>query len=64
MCIKEENNKTERLSWRVEEVARATGLSIQFIWKQIRLNKLKVRKLGRCVLVLDEDLKMYLRGAN
>lgn len=60
----EENYKTERLSWRIDEIAKATGLSSQFIWKQIRLDKLKVRKIGRCVLVLDEDLKMYLRGEN
>ena len=60
----EKENNTERLSWRVEEVAKATGLASQFIWKQIRLKKLRVRKIGRCVLVLDEDLRTYLKGDN
>lgn len=63
MKIEKENNST-RLSWRIDEIAKATGLSSQFIWKQIRLDKLKVRKIGRCVLVLDEDLKIYLKGEN
>ncbi len=62
--IAEKEDSINRLSWRVDEVAKATGLSSQFIWKQITLDKLKVRKIGRCVLVLDEDLKIYLKGEN
>lgn len=49
-----------RLAWRIEEIARETGLSIQFLRKEIRNENLKAKKKGRCVLVLDADLRQYL----
>jgi hypothetical protein len=56
------NNKKSitRLAWRLEEIANETGLSIQFLRKEIRNNNLKAQKKGRCVLVLDADLRNYL----
>lgn len=53
-------NSITRLAWRVEEIARETGLSIQFLRKEIRNKNLKAKKKGRCVLVLEEDLRQYL----
>ena len=52
---------TSRMAWSVYEVALCTGLSPGFIRKQIRAGKLRARKLGRRILVLDSDLCEYLQ---
>lgn len=49
-----------RLAWRIEEIAKETGLSTQFLRKEIKRNNLKAKKRGRCVLVLNSDLQKYL----
>lgn len=51
-----------RLAWRVEEVAKATGLSVPFLRKEIRDGKLNAKKMGRCVVILDQELRIYLMG--
>jgi hypothetical protein len=52
-----------RLAWRVAELAAASGLSIQFLRKEIREGKLPKRKLGGAVIVLDSDARAYLAGS-
>jgi hypothetical protein len=49
-----------RLAWRLEDISRETGLSVPFLRKEIRNKKLRMKRKGRCVLVLDADLKAYL----
>lgn len=51
-----------RLSYRLNEVAQATGLSLPFLRKEAREGKLKTRKIGGAVIVLTEDLLTYLKG--
>lgn len=55
-------NAIVKLAWRLDEAAAATGLSIQFLRKEVRANKLKTQRLGRCVVILDKELKRYLEG--
>jgi hypothetical protein len=55
-----DNKKSNRLAWRLDEVSGATGLSIPFLRKEIRNLRLKARKRGRCVIVMDSDLQSYL----
>jgi hypothetical protein len=55
-------NSTERLSWRLAEFSRASGLSLPFLRKQAREGKLPVRKVGGAVIVLDNDARAYLAG--
>ena len=52
---------TGRMAWSVYEVALYTGLSPGFIRKQIKAGKLPARKVGRRILVLDNDLCEYLQ---
>ena len=53
---------SSRLTWRIEEIARDTGLSIPFIRKEIRERHLIAKKKGRCVIVMDSELKRYLEA--
>jgi len=49
--------------WRaLPEVARELGLSEWTIRKEVREGRLKVRRVGRCVRVLDEELARWLTG--
>ena len=50
----------KRIAWSVSEVSRSTGLSPSFIRKQIKLRKLRGRKRGRRLLVMNKDLRAYL----
>jgi hypothetical protein len=51
-----------RLSWRLDQLARASGLSIPFLRKEARFGRLKTRKVGAAVIVLDEDARRFLAG--
>ena len=61
---KQENRSTTRLAWRLEDAAKAIGVSVQFLRKEIRAQHLQVTRLGRCVVILDVELRRYLKGDN
>ena len=53
-----------RIAWSLAEIAKQTGLSLGFLRNEVRAARLPIRKFGRRVLVLDEDLRAYLvRGS-
>jgi excisionase family DNA binding protein len=53
-----------RIAWSLAEIAKQTGLSLGFLRNEVRAAHLPIRKFGRRVLVLDEDLRTYLvRGS-
>jgi hypothetical protein len=52
----------DRLAWGVGDISLSTGLSAGFLRKQIKAGKLRARRAGRRILVLDRDLRTYLRG--
>ena len=58
----EEITSTNKLAYSVDEVAKKTSLSKAYIRLQISLGRIKVRRFGRRVLVLDEDLRNFLQG--
>jgi excisionase family DNA binding protein len=51
-----------RVSWRPFEVAEKIGVSLAFIRKEIRLKNIKITKLGRAIVILEEDLQIYLKS--
>lgn len=51
---------SQRLALSLAEVAESTGLSLGFIRKDVQRGALPVRRFGRRVLVLKEDLEKYL----
>lgn len=54
-----------RIAWSLADIAKQTGLSLGFLRNEVRGARLPVRKFGRRVLVLDEDLRRYLaEGSN
>jgi len=50
----------QRLTWSVEEISNAMGLSTNFLRYEIRRGNLPARKYGRRVLVRNEDLISYI----
>jgi hypothetical protein len=44
---------TQRVAWALQEVAKATGLSLGFLRNDVRRGVLPVRRFGRRVLVLE-----------
>jgi len=52
-----------KLGFSIQEVCHSLGLSKGFVLQQIKHGKLNVRRLGRRVIVLDEDLRQYLEQA-
>ena len=51
-----------RLAYRVDEAARALGLSEQTLYRKIQLGQLPARKWGGRIVVLREDLEEALRA--
>jgi excisionase family DNA binding protein len=51
---------TTRVAWSVSEVSARTGLSRGFLRNEIRRGRLRARRMGRRVLVLDSELHRYL----
>lgn len=53
-----------RIAWSLADISKQTGLSLGFLRNEVRAARLPVRKFGRRVLVLDDDLRAYLtRGS-
>jgi hypothetical protein len=50
----------QRIAWGLAEIAESTGLSLAFLRNEVRRQALPVKRFGRRVLVLEEDLRRYL----
>lgn len=57
-------NVTQKLSWRLSELPAATGLSLPFWRKAVRLGWLPAQKLegSAAIVILDRDLRAYLES--
>ena len=58
----QEEVTTSKLGWRIPTLAQALDVSPNFLRKEIKNGNLKARNLGRCVVVLTQDLNEYLKG--
>ena len=54
----------QRLAWSLAEVATSLGLSPGFVRKQLRKGSLPSQKIGRRLLILDEDLRAWLGASS
>jgi hypothetical protein len=60
----EGNTTTSRIAWSLAEISVLTGLSLGYLRNEQRSGRLAIKKFGRRVVVLDEDLRTYLtRGS-
>lgn len=50
----------QRIAWSLAEISNSTGLSLGFLRNEVRRGTLPIKKFGRRVLVLEEDLRKYL----
>jgi hypothetical protein len=57
-----EEETAKRFSYGLDEISALTGLSTAFLRKEARAGNLKTKKFGARRLVLNEDLKAYLKG--
>lgn len=60
--MKDLASQNKRLARSIPEIAEATGLSIPFLRRKASEGDLRVRRIGRRVLVLEEDLRKFLEG--
>jgi hypothetical protein len=60
----QEGVTSKRIAWSLAEIALSTGLSISFLRKEAKRGTLQIKKFGRRVLVLNEDLENYLSRSN
>ena len=54
----------QRVAWSLADISNSTGLSLGFLRNDVRRGALPVKKFGRRVLVLDEDLRLYLANGS
>lgn len=59
----QQNEMEKKIGRSVAEVASVTSLSKSFLRIEIKAGKLKARKFGRRVVILDADLEKYLESA-
>jgi excisionase family DNA binding protein len=57
MILRRDNQK---LAWSLNEVALALGISLNSVRSTVASGQLRTKRIGRRVLVLDEELKRYL----
>lgn len=55
-------NINHRVAFSVEEIARSVGASRSFIRLEIARMRLKARRVGRRVFILNDDFESWLRG--
>lgn len=53
----------ERRAWSITEACIKVGVSRNFLLAQIRHGVLRARRLGRRIVILNEDLDAYLNDA-
>jgi hypothetical protein len=56
--------RSDRLAWGLPQLSVALGLSLGFLRKEARCGRLRTKRIGRRVLVLDADVKRYLKTAS
>lgn len=60
----EGNTTNQRTAWSLAEISDSTGLSLGFLRNEAKRGALPIKRFGRRVLVLTEDLQSYLvRGS-
>lgn len=52
--------KHTKLAWTLQEISQETSLSVEFLRIEIKRGKLKRKKFGSAVRVLNKDLTEYL----
>ncbi len=50
----------ERIAWSLADISKQTGLSLGYLRNEVRAKRLPIKKFGRRVLVLTNDLQTYL----
>ncbi len=53
-----------RAAWSLTEISALTGLSVGYLRNEQRAGRLPVKKFGRRVVVLNQDLQTYLESGS
>ena len=57
----ERDSMGPRAAWSLTEISALTGLSVGYLRNEQRAGRLPVKKFGRRVVVLNQDLQTYLQ---
>jgi hypothetical protein len=57
----ERDSISPRAAWSLAEISSLTGLSVGYLRNEQRAGRLPVKRFGRRVVVLDQDLQVYLK---
>ena len=57
-------DSASRMAWGLADIAESTGLSLDFLRGEVRRNALPVKRFGRRILVLEDDLRRYLTSGS
>lgn len=52
-----------RRAWRLSELARSYGVSVPFLRLEAARGRLRIRRLGRSIIVMTEDWEKYIGEA-
>jgi excisionase family DNA binding protein len=53
-----------RLAWSLPDLARDLSVSVPFLRLELRRGRLRAARLGRRVVILDEEVRRYLAAAS
>jgi len=56
--------KRDKLGWRLNEIAKALGVSVQLVAREEKAGRLKAKRIGGVVIVLTKDLEAWLEGSD
>lgn len=57
---RETQTQNARIAWSIADISKLTGLSPGFLRNEQRAGRLPIKRFGRRILVLDQDLQNYL----
>lgn len=58
--MQELETPVRKVAWSLREIAESTGLSLGYLRNEVRGKRLPIRRFGRRILVLNQDLEGYL----
>jgi excisionase family DNA binding protein len=59
--MEEHKPSQNRIAWRPKEAAKQISISISHLRNEIRRKRIKIIRIGRAILILDEELRDYMK---
>jgi len=63
LTLREAASRPEKLAYTIAEAVTASGIGRSFLYNEIKLGRIAVRKAGKHTLILREELIKYLNNS-